>query len=302
MKTAASNFIDEVNSITPSDFLVTMTELSSKRVHIDQIAADTPGTGLGTRFVGKVVKLADKHGVTLSLEVETYWDDEESNEDSFLDIENDSSAMRLLNWYEKFGFETDSAGDYGIVMIRKPNTNLREFISLIIENEINSLETGNQYWYHTTSEKNLERIKKEGLKINPGIVGKSYESLNWMKDVYGMIPVFLSKNPGHYKRGVVLKINTKGLPLVADVPSLTDWGAQLVEDGDRLFFDEEDTPEELWDYVDPSTGEILYSDLVNPNNPATKAVIELTDTVAVMENIEPWRIEVTDLIVEKTKI
>jgi len=154
-----------------------------------------------------------------------------------------------------------------------------------------------EYWYHTTSPENIEKIRKQGLKINPSGIGKSLASLDWMDSIYGMTPIFLSRELGEYRNGVVLKVNVEGLKLVADVPSLTDWGAQVTEDGDRLFFDEGDAPEELSEYLNES-GEILYSDLTNPNYLGTKAAIDLTETAAVMEDIGPGRIEVTDMIVE----
>ena len=156
---------------------------------------------------------------------------------------------------------------------------------------------GKNIWYHTTSRENAKKILRGGLRINPSGIGKSQASLDWMDSIYGMTPIFLSRELGAYRNGVVLKVNVEGLKLVADVPSLTDWGAQVTEDGDRLFFDEGDAPEELSEYLNES-GEILYSDLTNANYLGTKAVIDLTETAAVMEDIGPGRIEVTDIIVE----
>ena len=170
---------------------------------------------------------------------------------------------------------------------------LKNLINYLLE----ETDAGGEYWYHTTSPENIEKIRKQGLKINPSGIGKSLASLDWMDSIYGMTPIFLSREPGTYRNGVVLKVNVEGLNLVADVPSLADWGAQITEDKDRLFFDEGDAPEELSEYLNES-GEILYSDLINPEYGGTKAAIDLTNTAAVMEDIGPELIEVTDTIVE----
>ena len=89
---------------------------------------------------------------------------------------------------------------------------------------------GKNIWYHTTSRENAKKILRGGLRINPSGIGKSQASLDWMDSIYGMTPVFLSRELGAYRNGVVLKVNVEGLKLVADVPSLTDWGAQVTED------------------------------------------------------------------------
>ncbi len=159
------------------------------------------------------------------------------------------------------------------------------------------------YWYHTTSEVNAERIKREGLRINPSGKGKSRGSLDWMPEAYGGItPIFLSREPGRYLNGVVLRVDVSGLDLVADIPGLVDFGGEVSESG--IWWDEEETPEIIWDLMDPETdesvnGELEFEWLREPDNDISRAAIELTGTAAVMEDIDPSRIELTEMIVEK---
>ena len=149
-------------------------------------------------------------------------------------------------------------------------------------------------WYHTTSPENAESILNNGLRINPTAKGKSQGSLDWMPEAYGgIVPIFLSKDKGRYTNGVVLEVDVSGLGLVADIPGLIDFGGQLSDDNvDVIWFDEESTPEPFWDIVDPSTGEVEFSELRTPGSRAAKAAIKVTGTCAVMENISLDRIKV----------
>lgn len=150
--------------------------------------------------------------------------------------------------------------------------------------------------YHTTNPKNVPSILSKGLKINPGFDkgGKSRGSKDDMEDEYdGVQPIFLSKEPGHYRNGEVLKVDVDGLPLVADIPGLADFGGEFTDHS--VYWDEESTPEELWDLADPETGESVngeleYEDLREPG-PIANAAIDITKTAAVLEDIDPTRIE-----------
>jgi hypothetical protein len=145
-------------------------------------------------------------------------------------------------------------------------------------------------WYHTTNKENIEKIKTEGLKINSVPKGKSIGSLDWVFDAYnGVKPIFLSKNPGLYKGDVVLKINTTGLSLVADIPGLVDFGAYIAEDG--VFWDESELNNSILQIVDNENFDISFNKL-NKQTRQSKEAINLTGTCAVKTNIEPWRIEI----------
>lgn len=143
-------------------------------------------------------------------------------------------------------------------------------------------------WYHTTSPKALPLIEKNGLKVGSEAF-KSQGSLDYMKAIYGMIPLFISKEKGMYKNGVALKLDLTGLSLVADIPTLIDFGGQM--EPDYIWFEEDHTPFELFDVVD-GDGAIYFEDLINPNSNIARAIINFTKTAAVMQDIGPERIEV----------
>jgi len=175
---------------------------------------------------------------------------------------------------------------------------LKNLINYLLE----ETDAVGKYWYHTTSPENAKLILQGGLRINPPGEGKSRGSLDWMREAYGGItPIFLSRKPGRYHNGVVLRVDVSGLDLVADIPGLVDFGGRLTEDS--IYWDEEETPEELWDLMDPDTeesvnGELSFEWLIEPNNALSRAAIGITDTAAVMEDIGPERIEAMDMIVE----
>lgn len=151
--------------------------------------------------------------------------------------------------------------------------------------------------YHTTDPKNVPSILSKGLKINPGFDqgGKSIGSVEMIDAQYnGVQPIFLSKEPGAYKGGKILKVDIDGLPLVADIPGLVDFGGELTDHS--VYWDDMSVPEEIRDLEDPETGEPLngeleYEYLREPNNDISNTAINLTGTGAVPEDIDPTRIE-----------
>jgi hypothetical protein len=175
---------------------------------------------------------------------------------------------------------------------------LKNLINYLLE----KTAKGGEYWYHTTSPENAKLILQGGLRINPRGKGKSRASLQWMPEAYGGItPIFLSRKPGRYSNGVILKVDVSGLDLVADIPGLVDFDGRLTDHS--IYWDEEETPEIIWDLMDPGTeesvnGELEFEWLREPDNDISRAAIELTGTAAVMQNIDPSRIELTEMIVE----
>lgn len=143
--------------------------------------------------------------------------------------------------------------------------------------------------YHTTTRARLESILKVGLRPNSE-KGFSTASLGWMKEAYGMIPIFVSLKLGKYKEesdGVILEIDVSGLDLVADIPGLSDIGA-YIEDG-YIWFDSGNEPFEMNEEDD---GQIYFEDLTDSNSDYCQKSIEATETAAIMENIPPTKIKV----------
>lgn len=136
-------------------------------------------------------------------------------------------------------------------------------------------------WYHTTSKENAENILKEGLKVNQKPT-YSQASLSYMKDVYGVVPIFLAKSPEPYdgdNDGVVLAVDVSGLKLAADIPTLAShFGAYIDEDGVYFEEGEDRVPSEF-----AEEEHISFKDLVR--GWAAPIAIELTGTAAVLKNI-----------------
>lgn len=70
----------------------------------------------------QLVDLADQMGIKLLLEVQM--DDDDNDDDSEIEQNNDKniSPYKLIDWYERFGFEQYDASFYGIIMVRKPKS------------------------------------------------------------------------------------------------------------------------------------------------------------------------------------
>jgi hypothetical protein len=151
--------------------------------------------------------------------------------------------------------------------------------------------TGDNIWYHTTSPQVAQQVIKTGLKINSNF-NKSQMSQDYVRRIYGMNPIYISKEQGLYKNGVVLSVDVSGMDLVVDIPTLiSDYNAQLGEDYEHIWFEEDFTPFEMFDWID-GNGALHFDDLLNPNSPVAKAMIELTKTAAVMQDIPPDRIKI----------
>lgn len=157
----------------------------------------------------------------------------------------------------------------------------------------------NNVAYHVTNNKNAEIILKEGLNINKPPL-KSMASLDYIKEIYGITPIFLSfdldklKSDYFDKEDIILIVDVSNLELVADVPTLTDYGAMYDERGESIYWEDYSlVPDPLQGYVDEEDCELYYSDLLDPYSSVCRKVIEFTKCFAVMANIEKERIKVT---------
>tara|TARA_Y100000592_G_C5379088_1_gene272479 strand:- start:45 stop:614 length:570 start_codon:yes stop_codon:yes gene_type:complete len=145
-----------------------------------------------------------------------------------------------------------------------------------------------QLMYHSTDPKNVDSIQKDGL-----LVGReSAQTLagDWADDFYDERPIYLSKEKGKYP-GTPLAVETSGLDLVADLPSLVDTDAYVKEEG--MYWDKGSEPDQMINIVDED-GMVYFDDLLSPGSDAAKAAIEVTGTAAVLKNIPPNRIQLTE--------
>lgn len=154
---------------------------------------------------------------------------------------------------------------------------------------------GRSSWYHTTTKDNLKKIQKEGLKIDSA-PNFSMASLKYMNNIYGMVPIFLAKTSKPYiqndPNAIVLEVDTSGLELVADVPTLAShFGAYIEED--HIWFEQDNKRAPRWGRQEES---IPYEDLIHGD--FREIAIKTTGTCAVMQNISVDRIKV---LIEETQ-
>lgn len=162
-------------------------------------------------------------------------------------------------------------------------------------------EVESNIWYHTTSKGSLQSIKEGGLKINSPF-NYSAGSKGFVRDIYGMNPIYLSKEQEAYKGDVVLSVDTSGLPLVVDVPTIIGkFGAYLTRDRKGIKFDLNDLyfHKELYNFLTTSdiegfkgSGLVPYDRLLNPNDPIAKGIINISKTAAVMQDIPSDKIKI----------
>lgn len=138
-----------------------------------------------------------------------------------------------------------------------------------------------QFMYHSTDKKNKTNILKNGLLVNHHNHGFT-EGGSWAYEVYGGIPIFLSSEKDRFysDNSVVFKVDVTDINLLADLPSLIDFGAYLEEDM-TMWWDNGKEP--LGFDVLNDDGISAY-DIVSSKD-LNNSAIKLTGTAAVMENI-----------------
>ena len=149
-------------------------------------------------------------------------------------------------------------------------------------------------WFHTTTPNNVEKILAEGMKTGSAPT-YSMGSLDYMNNVYGMIPIFLSKRNIHYDgdtSSVILEVNIDGLEdkLAADVPTLAASFEAMIDEKGIWFEDDwfSDAAEKVHEAFGEDEYEISYQDLLY--GWAKEPAIELTQTAAFLGNIPANRI------------
>jgi hypothetical protein len=153
-------------------------------------------------------------------------------------------------------------------------------------------------WYHSTKPENLNSILRLGLLTNQ-VANHSIGSLVYMKDIYGVIPIYLSRDPYKYntsRREVTVEIhNLKKEEIFADIPTIiSSHGGILSED--VLYFEEGEVPPEINYIENPndsrfSQGEISFDDLIK-NRTIINDLIKVTRTAASIKSIEPENIRI----------
>jgi len=174
-------------------------------------------------------------------------------------------------------------------------------MKLLFENwrEYLTESIGREVWYHLTAPDRAELIEKEGLKINQEVC-LTTETGKWAKDYYGICPIYLSLEP-YIKReelpewdlegATLFEVDVTGRTLVADLQMLVDKGAMVDQDSDMLWWEENEEPEMLKEFLDD--GAIEISRLLNDPE-VVNAAIQTTKTAAIMEDVLPEQIKRSD--------
>jgi len=136
--------------------------------------------------------------------------------------------------------------------------------------------------YHSTSPENVEAILSQGLQA--GRESAHTQAGAWADEHYGTRPIYLSVEQGKYE-GVPLTVDTAGMDLLSDLPTLVDNGASV--EGETLWWEEGEEPQALEPYLD--NGEIQIFDLLNDPE-VIQAAIATTGTAVVLKGISPEQI------------
>jgi hypothetical protein len=158
---------------------------------------------------------------------------------------------------------------------------------------------GRKTWFHLTTSDRAESIEEEGLKVNQETC-LTTKTGQWANEYYEMCPIFLSLEP-YIKReeltrwdleeAVVYEVDIADAPLVADLQSLVDKGANVDQDLKMLWWKEDDEPDALKEFLVDGAIEIfrlLYDqDVIDAANHVTK-------TAAIVKNIPPEQISRSD--------
>lgn len=112
---------------------------------------------------------------------------------------------------------------------------------------------------------------------------------SWADEVYGKRPIYVSLRESSRYSGTLLRIDTKGLSLYPDLPSLVDIGAYVEEKG--MWWEEDEEPPLLKPYLDKYDGFIYFVKLFK-HKAIREAAIKTTQTGVIFNAIEPARIQV----------
>jgi len=163
-------------------------------------------------------------------------------------------------------------------------------------------------WYHTTHESTADSVEEEGIHADHGgFVGGFTLGGHWADEIYGMRPVYLSKEPNKSAtreyEGTSFEINIGDDLLLPDLPSLEDFDANK-EDDHFWWSDRDEVPEPLQTYMnnagwgspyqDDTYNDVYFEELVDVVRPRTalqQAVIDTTGTAVSLRGYTPDEIK-----------
>lgn len=147
---------------------------------------------------------------------------------------------------------------------------------------------------HYTHPDNVDSILRNGLTVdNATGAGRGLE---WVLAYYETNPVYLTLGHSEFIEAYLetewadyscFEVDTAGVPLVADIPSLIDKGAK--HDSGWLFVKKRAALEPLLPFAD-CHGSLEIEHLLEPETHACSAAIAITRTAACLSPIEPHRL------------
>lgn len=163
--------------------------------------------------------------------------------------------------------------------------------------------------YHQTNKKNIQSIMEQGLLINQN--NCMTEGGYWSFDYYGCRPLFVSFGrefiyPEDYigdsedDELISLEVDISDMEILPDLPSLIDEGGIIDNHNHVIWWKEGEEPEALLEYINDD-GEINIHDLLIPHSDVALAVINLTKTAIVKENISIERLKVIEPVINRSK-
>ena len=125
-------------------------------------------------------------------------------------------------------------------------------------------ESTGAIWYHTTHETTADSVEEEGIYTDHGgYVGGFTLGVHWADEIYGMRPVYLSKEPNKSTTreydGTTFEVNVGNDMIFPDIPSLEDHDAN-VEDDHVWWPDRDEVPEPLQTYMNNAGWGSPYDD------------------------------------------
>ena len=163
-------------------------------------------------------------------------------------------------------------------------------------------ENTGDIWYHTTHEITADAVEEEGIYTDHGgFVGGFTLGDHWADEIYGMRPVYLSKEPNKSTtreyEGVAFEVDVGDDLLLPDLPSLEDHEANR-EDDHFWWSDRDEVPEPLQTYMnnagwgspyqDDTYNDVYFRELVDGYNKDLKqAVINTTRTAVSKRGYTP---------------
>lgn len=158
-----------------------------------------------------------------------------------------------------------------------------------------TLPANDTVWYHTTEAARVDTILREGLLPGKPLWFTTKGAAG--HDFYNSPVLYFSRERGlyHADDSAILQVSLRGIDVVADIPSLVDFGAYVGTPGDDFevvyWMHDDVVPPRLRGFVDPDDL-LLSRDDLEYDDGCIFACSYVTGTIATHKSIPPDRITV----------